>query len=86
MRSFEDARAREDLEVLAGRRPKAAQQSAVRVADLLPLLHLPGKLKSAPAAGAAPTKAEHDALVSDVLEVANRLKEVATLLQGRLLP
>lgn len=76
----------EKLEVLAGTRagPGGASGAAVRLSDLSGLLALPPTLKSAHAAGAAPTAAEFDALVDDVQALHLRLLAVAEALQGRL--
>lgn len=70
----------ERLELLDGARPGAGDQAAVRMRDLLPLLQLT-QLQSKAAAGAAPTKAEHDALVKDLHQIEARLREIAIVLQ-----
>ena len=58
---------KERLDKLAGTRGKAAiRKAAVTIEDLQSLLEMPLTLKSAAAAGAAPTAAEHDALVAVV--------------------
>lgn len=83
-----DHLSREKLETLDGSRGTGAGQrkAAVRIEDISALLELPKKLKSAKAAGAAPTKAEYDALVDDVTALFNRLTAVAQALQKRILP
>lgn len=82
-----DPRSREKLETLDGSRGKEAiRRAAVRIENLAGLLELPAKLKSAKAAGAAPTKEEFDALVEDINQVYLRLKAVAEALQRRVLP
>lgn len=80
-----DASLREKIEVLDGSRNSTRRRAAVRIEDAIALLQLPASLKSAAAAGAAPTKAEHDALVSDIHALHARLKEVADALQEKLL-
>ena len=77
----------EKLEILDGSRgPNAMRQAAVRVADLLPLLQMPPRLKSAKAAGSTPTKAEHDALVDDLNAMHRRMMAVVEAIQDKLLP
>lgn len=71
----------EQLEILAGTRVQSRVDAAVRVTDLLPLLQLRPQLKSAPAAGATPTKAEYDALRGDLEATNSRLLEIAAVLQ-----
>jgi hypothetical protein len=56
-------RLREKLEQLTGERGK---DGAAKKAQLEALTTLPAEPKSREAAGAAPTKDEHDALVADV--------------------
>jgi len=73
----------ERLEILDGSRNSNRELAAVRVKDLMPLLQFK-QLQATAAAGAAPTKAEHDALLADVKQVVARLNEIATLLQEKL--
>jgi len=80
-----DALLRERIEALLGERPRAMEQSAVRIADLRPILSLKPDLRSAPAAGAAPTKAEFDALVRDLHDTRQLLRAVSEALRKRLL-
>jgi hypothetical protein len=80
-----DRHAQERLDTLDGARGRDTSKAAVRVEDIAALLQIPAKLKSAKAAGAAPTKAEFDALVEDVHALYNRLKEVHDALQQRVL-
>ncbi|EHK57745.1 hypothetical protein [Allomesorhizobium alhagi] len=78
---------KEKIETLDGSRNRGAiRRAAVRIDDVSALLELQAKLKSAKAAGAAPTKAEFDALVDDVTAIFNRLTAIADALQARLLP
>jgi hypothetical protein len=80
---FEEDRLRERLDTLNGDRDRS--RAAVRVEDLKGLFELPARLKSAKAAGAAPTKAEFDALVDDVAALHRRLKALHDALQKRLI-
>lgn len=75
----------EKLEILDGSR-KNRRRAAVRIEDVAALLELGPSLKSAHAAGSAPTKAEHDALVDDVRMLHQRLQAVQLALQRRILP
>lgn len=85
MRAFSQTDA-ERLDTLDGSRGgRATRKAAVRIEDLASLLELPPTLKAAKAAGAAPTKAEFDALVDDILAMHRRLAVVAAALQGRIL-
>lgn len=78
----EDAKHVEDLEILAGRRRgQSAGKAAVRYDDLAALVDLPSDLKSGYAAGAAPTAAEHDALVDDLHAIALHLSAVGIAVQ-----
>jgi len=73
----------ETLETLAGERPGAMQRAAVRLEDLSGLMSLSTRLQSQHAAGAAPTKAEFDALVDDVHMLHRRLVAMMQSLQKR---
>lgn len=75
----------ERVETLDGRRPRAIGEAAVKLQDLAGLLAMPPRLQSAPAAGATPTKAEHDALQKDVAEIHRRLVAIAEAIQARLI-
>lgn len=82
-----DRRLVEQIETLAGtRRHDARGKAAVRLEDLGAVLQMPPRLKSARAAGAAPTKAEFDALVDDVHAIHRRLLALAEAIQARVLP
>jgi hypothetical protein len=78
------ARERESLEVLAGDRPRARRQAAVRIEDIAPLLEL-APLQATKAAGSTPTQAEYDALVVDMQRMHARLTAIADLLRARVL-
>ena len=80
-----DDRLREQVETLDGSRSRDRSRAAVRVQDLDGLLKIQQRLQAAKAAGAAPTKAEFDALLTDVEFIRARLYEVMQALQGRLL-
>ncbi|MFN4167643.1 MAG: hypothetical protein ACK4HD_05010 [Pannonibacter phragmitetus] len=80
-----DALLRERIETLLGERPRAMEQSAVRIADLRPILSLKPDLRSGPASGAAPTKSEFDALVRDLHDTHQLLRAVSEALRQRLL-
>jgi len=57
----------EKVEILDGSRSKEAiARAAVRLEDMVSLANAPQRLQSSKAAGAAPTKAEFDALRDDV--------------------
>lgn len=80
-----EARYIEMLEVLAGVRVKTQRgRAAVRIEDLEGLLEIPERLQAKPAAGAAPTKAEFDALVRDVDTMRLRLFAAQTALALRM--
>lgn len=72
----------EKVEILAGDRPRARDQAAVRVEDLAELLQL-ASIKTA-TVSAAPTAADFNSLLADLKEIHNRLSVVANLLQQRL--
>jgi hypothetical protein len=77
---------KEKIETLDGSRSKQnRRKAAVRLEDLAGLLALPPELKSAHAAGDAPTAAEFDALVDDVHEIQRRLTALRDALQARIL-
>jgi hypothetical protein len=80
--SFKVDRNTETLEVLAGERPKAIKQAALRLGDLDGLLALVPQLQSKKSV-AAPTKAEFDALVADVQAIFLRLTAMRQALQAR---
>lgn len=86
MANFDNDLLREKIEVLDGSRRGKNQKAAVRIEDLYALLQLSQRLKSAKAAGAAPTKAEFDALVDDVSHIHQRLRALSNALQARILP
>ncbi|WP_421849887.1 hypothetical protein [Oricola sp.] len=78
---------KEKLDVLDGSRSantEARRRQAVRVADLAPALEFIDRLQSAPAAGATPTKAEFDALQSDIRNLHLRLKQISENLSKKL--
>ncbi len=57
----------EKIEVLTGARSRESRaKAAVRIEDLVSLAATPQRLQAVEAAGAAPTKAEFDALLADV--------------------
>lgn len=81
----EEKRLLELLEILDGSRSKVARKRrAIRLEDLAPLLEIPQRLQSVVAAGAAPTKAEYDALRRDLELIRGRLFAVQALLQALL--
>lgn len=82
----DERRYREKLELLDGTRSRQRRQAAVRIADLSGLLQIPDRLQVVSAAGATPTKAEFDALASDLEFIRARLFEVVTVLNKRLVP
>lgn len=86
MTRAEEVRLIEDNEVLAGRRSQQRRMAAVRIAHLDGILQLPARLQSVKAAGAAPTAAEFDALVTDVAALHTGLMAVMKALQAKLLP
>ncbi len=76
----------ETLETLAGersRKPAAMRKAAVRIEDLAGLLKVPNDLQSGTVA-AAPTQAEHNALVADVKALHLRLLAISEALTVRL--
>lgn len=80
-----DERLIEKVEVLDGSRSRGAKgRAAVRMDDLAGLQSLQARLQSVKAAGAAPTKAEFDALVDDVTAVFLRLRALADAIEARL--
>jgi hypothetical protein len=82
-----DDRLREKVETLDGsRRKDAIRRAAVRIEDIEALLQIGQVLKSAKAAGAAPTAAEFDALVADVADIHRRLVAITQALQVRVQP
>lgn len=80
------ARIKEQIETLDGSRGQSKLRAAVRIEDLAPLMQIKDRMQAAKAAGAAPTKAEYDALVVEVEFLRARLYEVMQVLQTRLLP
>lgn len=79
-----DEASKQRLDELAGVRQRGATgRAAVRIEDLQGLLSLPESLKSAAAAGSAPTKAEFDALVDDVGAIHRRLVAIMSALRSR---
>lgn len=75
----------EDFAILNGTRAGRNQTGrAVRIADVQPALEFPRNPKSAPAAGAAPTKAEFDALVADVHAIYRQMAALSDALRERL--
>lgn len=82
VQTFNEREAIEKLEVLAGERPRARDQAAVRVADLAELLQI--ATVKAVELSAAPTAAQYNALLADVKELNARLAVVASMLQQRL--
>ncbi|CAN7304561.1 hypothetical protein LJR231_001564 [Phyllobacterium sp. LjRoot231] len=79
-------RLKEKIEVLDGSRSGDRKRSALRIQDLQAILDYAPKLKSASAAGAAPTKVEHDALVTDLLAIHKALLAVSAAINLKLLP
>ncbi|WP_220092605.1 hypothetical protein, partial [Aerococcus mictus] len=78
-------RYREKLEVLDGSRAGGlTAKAAVRLEDLSEILKLPTIMKSTPAAGSTPTKAEYDALRADVMEIFKKLDAIRQALQAKL--
>jgi hypothetical protein len=76
---------REKLETLDGSRVRAnKRQQAVRIDDLGSVLRMREKMSAVKAAGAAPTAAEFDALLADVEELWNRVREIHDALQKKL--
>lgn len=70
------------LETLAGRRPRAQGQQAVRVDDLTPLLQLK-PIKSVQVSG-DPTEAEFNLLLADFLELRARVDAVIAMLTAKI--
>lgn len=73
----------EKVEVLDGTRARQKRRAAVRIEDIEPILQLK-QMQAKKAAGAAPTKAEYDALLADLAMLHARLLEVSELLTQRL--
>jgi hypothetical protein len=84
MPDYQSQQLKEKVEVLDGSRSGERKAAAVRIGDLQALIDYNPRLKSVKAAGATPTKAEFDALVTDVLALHAALKALAASLQGRL--
>lgn len=84
MKPHDELRLIERVEILAGERPKAVANAAVRIGDLAPLLQIP-QMQAGAASGSTPTKAEYDALLRDTQLLHARLTEIAALLRDRLL-
>lgn len=77
-----EQRDRESLETLAGNRQRGAKQkAAVRIEDLAALADMP--ILTSRTVAAAPTQAEHNALVADVRELYTRVAIVADVLRKR---
>lgn len=74
----------EKLDVLDGSRNADRRRAAIRIEDIAPLLELRPTLRAAKAAGAAPTAAEYNALVADLVDMHARLKAVVLAIQARL--
>ncbi|MCA1490093.1 hypothetical protein I6F11_04065 [Ensifer sp. NBAIM29] len=72
----------EKLEVLAGDRPRARDQAAVRIEDLAELLQI-AQFQTAELS-AAPTAADFNSLRGDVLEIHTRLSVIAQVLRDRI--
>lgn len=77
-------RVTETVEILAGERPRAMPDAAVRIGDLQGLLTLSTRLQAAAPAGATPTAAEFEALRRDVVMLHQRLVAVVDAMQRRL--
>jgi hypothetical protein len=71
-------------ELDGARRFASPGRQAVRVDDLRTMLFFDPVLKATEAAGAAPTKAEFDALVADVRSLHQRMGEIVDMLRGKL--
>lgn len=80
-----DRRHIEDLEILAGTRAKgpSRRRQAVRIEDLAGILDLPDTLQST-TVGAAPTAAQHNALVQDLHTIHQRLTALSQALTAKL--
>lgn len=80
---FDQRQALEKLEVLDGSRAGAAEQAAVRIADLAELLQLASVRTTEVAV--APTATDFNALLADLKEINKRLSVVANVLQSKIL-
>lgn len=80
-----DRRQVEQLEVLAGTRAKgeARRQQAVRINDMAGILALPETLQSTTVT-AAPTAAQHNAVVQDLHTIHQRLMALSQALTAKL--
>ena len=75
-------RDKERLDILAGERSAGSRGSAaVRLDDLTALLSLPS-MKSRAISG-SPTPEEYNALRRDLIEVHERLRQIAEVIRGR---
>ena len=81
---FQTEQLKEKLELLDGSRGRDRNAAAIRIRDMEAILNYAQKLKSAKAAGATPTKAEFDALVSDVTTIHKALLALSAAIQAKL--
>jgi len=77
---------KEKVEILAGTRSPERTGAAVRIGDLDGLISMVTTMKSAKANGTTPTKAEYDALVSDLQVVFQAIIALQSALLERLQP
>lgn len=84
MTVFDDARAREDLQVLVGSRARGRPRAAVRIEDISAMVELAPSLMAAKAEGATVSAAEFNALRDDVQAMHDILLAVAAALSSRL--
>lgn len=82
---MKDNRHIEQLEILAGMRAKgeSRRRQAVRIEDLAGILDLPETLQSTTVT-AAPTQAQHNALVQDLHTIHQRLTALSQALTAKL--
>lgn len=86
MAEFQTEQLKEKIEVLDGSRGRDRNAAAIRVRDMQAIINYAPKLKSAKAAGATPTKAEYDALVSDLATIHKALMALSEAVKAKLLP
>ncbi|WP_331373773.1 hypothetical protein [Sinorhizobium chiapasense] len=80
---FDQSKAIETLEILAGERPRSRDQAAVRIEDLAELLQIEQFQTSE--VSAAPTAADFNSLRGDILEIHTRITVIAQVLRDRII-